>query len=168
MTMGRCFAVTGETDSRTGDITILKSVRPPMGFVRRSEQSSPDEDLFRKLSLPLLVALSGGMLFCGILCTLLLSLRCALDGYILCSFFRAAQERDAVFVIVFLIVSVIEALSVLSVNSMAFMAQRFMKKAKNGVTGKTVLRYAAGQFFYTGLIFVLYLIRGTAVLLFGG
>ena len=51
----RCFAVTGETDSDTGDVTILKSVRPPMGFVRRSEQSSPDEDLFRKLSIPLLI-----------------------------------------------------------------------------------------------------------------
>ncbi len=51
----RCFAVTGETDSETGDLTILKSVRPPLGFVRRSEQSSPDEDLFRKISLPLLI-----------------------------------------------------------------------------------------------------------------
>lgn len=51
----RCFAVTGETDRASGDVTILKSVRPPMGFVRRCEQSSPDEDLFRKLSLPLLI-----------------------------------------------------------------------------------------------------------------
>ena len=51
----RCFAVTGESDKETGDITVLKSVRPPLGFVRRSEQSSPDEDLFRKLSLPLLI-----------------------------------------------------------------------------------------------------------------
>ena len=51
----RCFAVTGETDNDTGDVTILKSVRPPLGFVRRSEQSSPDEDLFRKISLPLLI-----------------------------------------------------------------------------------------------------------------
>jgi hypothetical protein len=51
----RCFAVTGETDGKTGDVTVLKSVRPPMGFVRRSEQSSPDEDLFRKLSFPLLI-----------------------------------------------------------------------------------------------------------------
>ncbi|MBR0207856.1 MAG: hypothetical protein IJQ43_03050 [Oscillospiraceae bacterium] len=51
----RCFAVTGENDSETGDLTILKSVRPPLGFVRRSEQSSPDEDLFRKISLPLLI-----------------------------------------------------------------------------------------------------------------
>ena len=50
----RCFAVTGETDTATGDVTILKSVRPPLGFVRRCEQSSPDENLFRKLSLPLL------------------------------------------------------------------------------------------------------------------
>ncbi len=50
----RCFAVTGETDPKTGEITVLKSVRPPLGFVRRSEQSSPDEDLFRKISLPLL------------------------------------------------------------------------------------------------------------------
>ena len=50
----RCFAVTGETDPKSGDVTVLKSVRPPMGFVRRSEQSSPDEDVFRKLSLPLL------------------------------------------------------------------------------------------------------------------
>ena len=51
----RCFAVTGETDGATGDVTILKSVRPALGFVRRSEQSSPDEDLFRKISLPLLI-----------------------------------------------------------------------------------------------------------------
>ena len=51
----RCFAVTGETDSRTGDVTILKSVRPALGFVRRSEQSSPDEDLFRKISFPLVI-----------------------------------------------------------------------------------------------------------------
>ena len=51
----RCFAVTGETDGKTGDVTILKSVRPALGFVRRSEQSSPDEDLFRKISLPLLL-----------------------------------------------------------------------------------------------------------------
>ena len=50
----RCFAVTAETDPRSGDITVLKSVRPPLGFVRRSEQSAPDEDLFRKISLPLL------------------------------------------------------------------------------------------------------------------
>ena len=51
----RCFAVTGENDSRTGDVTILKSVRPPLGFVRRCEQASPDEVLFRKLSIPLLI-----------------------------------------------------------------------------------------------------------------
>jgi len=51
----RCFAVTAETDSRTGDVTVLKSVRPALGFVRRSEQSSPDEDLFRKISIPLLL-----------------------------------------------------------------------------------------------------------------
>ena len=50
----RCFAVTAETDPASGEVTILKSVRPPLGFVRRSEQSSPDEILFRKLSLPLL------------------------------------------------------------------------------------------------------------------
>ena len=50
-----CFAVTGETDHENGSVTILKSVRPPMGFVRRCEQSSPDEDLFRKLSVPLLI-----------------------------------------------------------------------------------------------------------------
>ena len=50
-----CFAVTGETDKSSGDVTILKSVRPPQGFVRRSEQSSPDEDLFRKLSFPLMI-----------------------------------------------------------------------------------------------------------------
>ena len=51
----RCFAVTAETDNKSGEITVLKSVRPSLGFVRRSEQSSPDEDLFRKISLPLLI-----------------------------------------------------------------------------------------------------------------
>ena len=51
----RAYTVTGEMSVKDHGTTILKSVRPPMGFVRRCEQSSPDEDLFRKLSVPLLI-----------------------------------------------------------------------------------------------------------------
>ena len=50
----RSYTVTGETDVKTGDITLLKSVRPVKGFVRRTEEAAPDETLFRKLSLPVL------------------------------------------------------------------------------------------------------------------
>jgi len=50
----RSYAVTGETNTKNGEVTLLKSVRPLKGFVRRSEEEAPDETLFRKLNLPLL------------------------------------------------------------------------------------------------------------------
>ena len=50
----RSYTVTGETDTKTGEVTLLKSVRPVKGFVRRSEEAAPDETLFTKISLPLL------------------------------------------------------------------------------------------------------------------
>lgn len=50
----RCYAVTGEMSLRERGTTILKSLRPTKGFVRRSEEAPPDESLFQKLGLPLL------------------------------------------------------------------------------------------------------------------
>jgi hypothetical protein len=49
------YAVTGETKLRKGELTLLKSMRPANGFVRRTEEASPDETLFNKLSPALMV-----------------------------------------------------------------------------------------------------------------
>ena len=52
----RCYAVTGERGVKGKDVTLLKSVRPSAGFVRRCEEAPPDESLFVKLSPFLLLA----------------------------------------------------------------------------------------------------------------
>lgn len=56
----RCYGVTAESEVKGRGLTLLKSLRPPKGFVRRSEEAAPDETMFNRLS-PLL----------GILCLLL-------------------------------------------------------------------------------------------------
>ena len=53
----RCYGVTAEADVKGRGLTLLKSLRPPKGFVRRSEEASPDETVFNRLS-PLLGILS--------------------------------------------------------------------------------------------------------------
>ncbi len=50
----RSYTVTGETNVKNGEVTLLKSVRPLKGFVRRTEEAAPDETMFRKLCLPVL------------------------------------------------------------------------------------------------------------------
>lgn len=120
-----------------------------------------------QLCIPVLVALSAWTLFCAPFCTLMLSLRCALDGFVLCMFVRASTYHDAVFFIVFACLLIFEGLSVLCINSMAYQACRFLLLAKSGKAKKAIPRYVLGQCFYCGLIFVLYLARGTTVLLFG-
>ena len=50
----RSYTVTGETNTKNGEVTLLKSVRPTKGFVRRAEEAAPDETLLRKLCLPVL------------------------------------------------------------------------------------------------------------------
>ena len=52
----RAYAVTGEMDVKAHEITLLKSLRPSAGFVHRAEEAPPDEDAFRKLSMPLMFA----------------------------------------------------------------------------------------------------------------
>ncbi len=47
----RCYAVTGETNLKGKGITLLKSLRPAKGFVRRAEEAVPDEMLFNRVSL---------------------------------------------------------------------------------------------------------------------
>ena len=51
----RCYGVTAERDVKGSGLTLLKSLRPPKGFVRRTEEASPDETAFTRLS-PLLAA----------------------------------------------------------------------------------------------------------------
>ena len=48
------YAVSGETALKKGEITLLKSLRSSKGFVRRAEEAAPDEELYRKLSLPMM------------------------------------------------------------------------------------------------------------------
>ena len=50
----RSYTVTGENNVKNGEVTLLKSVRPTKGFVRRTEEAAPDETMFRKLCLPVL------------------------------------------------------------------------------------------------------------------
>lgn len=51
------YAVTGETKLRKDELTLLKSLRPAKGFVRRTEEAAPDETLFIKLG-PVLIVLA--------------------------------------------------------------------------------------------------------------
>ena len=53
----RVYSVTGEVNVKGSDITLLKSVRPPKGFVRRAEEEAPDESLFVKAA-PFIVILT--------------------------------------------------------------------------------------------------------------
>ena len=63
----RVYCVTAEEGVRAkGDLTLLKSVRPSAGFVRRAEETPPDESMFSRSALLQLLA------------TLLLSLLTAL------------------------------------------------------------------------------------------
>ncbi len=54
----RAYTVTGEMSLKERGTTILKSQRAYTGFVRRSEEAPPDETLFQKLCLPLLVLIA--------------------------------------------------------------------------------------------------------------
>ena len=49
------YTVSGETGLKKGEVTLLKSLRPSKGFVRRAEEAAPDEELFRKLSVPMML-----------------------------------------------------------------------------------------------------------------
>lgn len=63
----RAYCVTAEEGVRANrDITLLKSVRPTTGFVRRSEEAPPDESLFYKTALFELAAAIILSLFIGL------------------------------------------------------------------------------------------------------
>lgn len=53
----RVYSVTGETSLNANDVTLIKSLRPTSGFVRRSEEAAPDETAFRTFT-PFAVILS--------------------------------------------------------------------------------------------------------------
>ncbi len=52
----RCYGVTVEPAVKGSGMTLLKSLRPPKGFVRRSEEAAPDETAFYRVS-PILALL---------------------------------------------------------------------------------------------------------------
>lgn len=114
-----------------------------------------------------LIALSGGMLFGRALCTALLAVRCMLDGFAIVCFYRAVGEHDAIFYIVWIYLAVFEALGVLCMNTMARLAEMYLSACLDGKGRPALGRYLVHEGFYCGLIFVLYLMRGTVVLLFG-
>ncbi len=51
----KAYTVTGEMGILKGEVTLLKSMRPTKGFVRRTEETAPDESFFNKTFLPTLV-----------------------------------------------------------------------------------------------------------------
>ena len=51
----RFYAVTSELKLKGKELTLLKSLRSYNGFVRRSEEASPDETAFIKLGLPIVL-----------------------------------------------------------------------------------------------------------------
>ena len=51
----RFYAVTGELKLKAQELTLLKSLRSYSGFVRRSEEATPDETAFIKLGAPIIV-----------------------------------------------------------------------------------------------------------------
>ena len=54
----RAYTVTGEMSMKDRGTTILKSQRAYTGFVRRSEEAPPDETLFQKMGLPMLLLIA--------------------------------------------------------------------------------------------------------------
>lgn len=50
------YSVTGESGVRPDGMTIIKASRPAAGFVHRSEEAPPDEALFVRWSIPMLIA----------------------------------------------------------------------------------------------------------------
>ena len=53
----RCYGVTAEAEVKGSGLTLLKSLRPPKGFVRRTEEAAPDETAFSRVA-PLMALLS--------------------------------------------------------------------------------------------------------------
>ena len=53
----RCYGVTAESDVKGSGLTLLKSLRPPKGFVRRTEEAAPDESAFTRVA-PILAILA--------------------------------------------------------------------------------------------------------------
>ncbi|MBR3237848.1 MAG: hypothetical protein IKF99_05360 [Oscillospiraceae bacterium] len=52
----RCYGVTAEAEVKGSGLTLLKSLRPPKGFVRRAEEAAPDESTFNRVA-PLMAIL---------------------------------------------------------------------------------------------------------------
>ena len=52
----RCYGVSAEPAVKGSGLTLLKSMRPPKGFVRRTEEAAPDESAFLRVA-PLLAIL---------------------------------------------------------------------------------------------------------------
>ena len=118
--------------------------------------------------LPLiLLALAGCLIFPRPFCTALISLRAGAGGYVCAGLWAVCGEKSVYTVIALLFIILFEVLTLLCMNSMARLAGMFSRAAREGLQRRAVLRYLHDQLFFTGIVFLLYLLRGCAVLLLG-
>ena len=113
----------------------------------------------------LLTAFAGWLLFPRPFCTALTALRAGIGGYVCAGLWSVCGEKSAYTVIALLFVILFEVLTLLCMNSMARLAEMFSRAAREAVGKRAVMRYLRDQLFFTGIIFLLYLLRGCAVLL---
>ena len=106
--------------------------------------------------------LSGFFLFGREGNVLLLSFRCALSGCFVGALCKALPG-DAFSRLWAVAVLAFEALSLCCLNSMARLGELYLAAAKKGVRRKATLRYAGDQLFFTGLVFLFYLLRGVTM-----
>ena len=106
--------------------------------------------------------LSGFFLFGREGNVLLLSFRCALSGCFVGALCKALPG-DAFSRLWAVTVLAFEALSLCCLNSMARLGELYLAAAKKGVRRKATLRYAGDQLFFTGLVFLFYLLRGVTM-----
>ena len=93
---------------------------------------------------------------------LLLFFRCALSGCFVGALWKALPG-DAFSRLWAAAALAFEVLSLCCLNSMARLGELYLAAAKKGVRKKATLRYVGDQLFFTGLVFLFYLLRGVTM-----
>ena len=115
----------------------------------------------------LLLYFSGFMLICRAFDTLVLSLRALICGFVCVMLLKTDAEKDALFFIVFFMFVLFEAVTLALMNSMGRLAEMFFLYSAAHSYKTALLKYSIDQLFFCGAAILLYLMRGSAVLLFG-
>lgn len=113
---------------------------------------------------PLLLAFSGFCLAEKQFSALVISFRAFLCGYLIFSAQRVFDVGGAR-LLFYLFFCLAELLTLVSYFGMEGLAARFLVLARRKTERNAVLLYCFDQLFFIGLILLLYLLRGTAVLL---